>query len=299
MASVTEVDGARTCENCEEMPITLYCADCKMEFCDRCDADFHKPAKKATHVRKARFPTAVADILRKCEKEGKASDYGATKPEGKSIHKYVLEYEEGYYYLFKNDSKELHLDAELEFKMTNLIIVGFEQANKVKVSLPPASLQYVHLKRVDASQSCSCEISQRFALNAPKAGRLPSVYVPVTYTADTPRDVLEAQTEKEGLCTDHGSQDPAGLLIHQFQWEMSGGYCFLWVNSSKDIHFHKELELDLKNLQIAGAAEPDQKKYVVDLKPGERAFMMLKEVEAKQAYGVSMRAGFSLQKIKA
>jgi len=127
------------------------------------------------------------------------------------------------YYLFKNNSKDLHLDAELEFKMSNLHIVGFESASKVKVSLPPASLQYVHLKRVDSTASCSCEISQRFALNAPKAGRLPSVYVPVTYTADSPLDVLQAQTEKEGLCTDHGTQDPAGLLIHQYQWEMSGG----------------------------------------------------------------------------
>ena len=53
-------------------------------------------SEKATHVRKARFPTAVADILRKCEKEGKASDYGGSKPEGKNILKYVLEYEEGY-----------------------------------------------------------------------------------------------------------------------------------------------------------------------------------------------------------
>jgi len=70
------------------------------------------------------------------------------------------------------------------------------------------------------------------------------------------------------------------------------------VNSSKDIHFHKELELELKNLQIAGAAA-DERKFVVDIKPGERAFMILKEVEPKQAYGVSMRAGFKLQKIKA
>lgn len=90
-----------------------------MEFCDRCDGDFHKPASKRTHVRKARFPTSVADILRKCEKEGKASDYGASKPEGKNILKYVLEYEEGYWYLFKNNSTTLHLDAELEFKVNS------------------------------------------------------------------------------------------------------------------------------------------------------------------------------------
>lgn len=57
--------------------------------------DFHKPAKKASHVRKARFSTAIADILRKCEKEGKVSDYGGSKPEGKNILKYVLEYEDG------------------------------------------------------------------------------------------------------------------------------------------------------------------------------------------------------------
>lgn len=168
----------RECQNCDENPVTLYCADCKMEFCDRCDADFHKPAKMASHIRKARFPTAVADILRKCEKEGKASDYGASKPEGKNILKYVLEYEEGYYYLFKNNSKELHLDAELEFKMSNLQIVGFENASKVKVSLPPASLQYVHLKRVDSTQNCNCEITQRFALNPPKAGDRPQLLLP-------------------------------------------------------------------------------------------------------------------------
>jgi hypothetical protein len=269
-----------------------------MEFCDRCDADFHKPAKKAVHIRKARFPTGVADILRKCEKEGKASDYGSSKPEGKLIKKYVLEYEEGYWYLFKNDSKDLHLDAELEFKMQNLTIVGFEQASKVKVSLPPASLQYVHLKRTDSTQNCNCEITQRFALNPPKAGKLPSVYIPVTYDITTPVAVLREQTEKDGTCTDHGTQDPNGLLIHQYQYEFSGGYCFLWQNNSKDITFHKELELELKNLEIQGKPA-GEKKYVVDLKPGETDFMILKEIEPKQAYGVSMRAGFSLQKIKA
>jgi len=215
----------------------------------------------------------------------------------KNILKYVLEYEEGYYYLFKNNSKELHLDAELEFKMTNLHIVGFENASKVKVSLPPGSLQFVHFKRVDSTQNCNCEITQRFALNPPKAGKLPSVYVPITYTIDTPLDVLKAQTEKEGICTDHSTHDPAGALIFQYQWEYSGGYCFLWQNSSKDIHFHKELELDLKNLRIKDKEE-GTKKYVVDLKPGQTDFMILTEIEPKQAYGVSMRAGFSLQKIK-
>lgn len=362
-AEVTAAATDRVCENCDELPVSLYCPECKMvraatadeqrqselqacrlnsaiavclavcrssatdamqvreremllhnsrstresptrrpirillslllcacfvSVCLRsprlsvCGADFHKPAKKASHVRKARFPTAVADILRKvrrqraetsatgeesdgaqsagqlrehrrdltlrqqlvsptvdltvpfspcasaalsrsllcpqCEKEGKASDYGASKPEGKNILKYVLEYEEGYYYLFKNNSTSLHLDAELEFKMSNLHIVGFENATKVKVSLPPASLQYVHLQRKDPTQSCNCEITQRFALNPPKVGKLPSVYVPVTYTADSPIDVLKAQTEKEGICTDHGTQDPAGLTIHQYQW---------------------------------------------------------------------------------
>lgn len=290
-------DAPRLCENCEEQPVTLYCADCKMEFCEQCDGDFHRPAKKAGHVRKARFPTAVADILVKCEKEGKASDYGASKPEGKNIMKYVLEYDEGYYYLFKNNSKELHLDTELDFKMTNLQIAGFEDASKVRVSLPPGSLQYVHLRRVDPAQPCHCEIMQRFTLNPPRPGKLPSVYVPVVYTLDTPEDVLKTQTEKEGVCTDHGSQDEAGLLIFQYQWEFSGGYCFLWQNASKDVHFHKELELELKNLAIKDAEEGTKKK-VVDLKPGESDFMILREVEPKQAYGVSMRAGFSLQKIK-
>lgn len=288
---------SRVCDNCEESPISLYCPECKMEFCDQCDADFHRPVKKAAHVRKVRFPTAIAEILLKCEKEGKASDYGASKPEGKNILKYVLEYDEGYYYLFKNNSKELHLDTELDFKLTNLQIVGFEEASKVRVSLPPGSLQYVHLKRLDAAQPCHCEIMQRFTLNPPQAGKQPSVYVPVVYTLDTPEEVLREQTEKEGVCTDHGSQDEAGLLIFQFQWEFSGGYCFLWSNESKDVLFHKELELELKNLAIKDEPEGTNK-YVVDLKPGEKKFMILKEVEPKQAYGVSMRAGFSLQKIK-
>lgn len=170
-----------------------------------------------------------------------------------------------YYYLFKNNSKELHLDAELEFKMTNLVIVGFEEASKVKVSLPPGSLQYVHLKRVDSTQNCNCEITQRFALNPPKVGKLPSVSIPVTYTIDTPREILMEQTAKEGTCIDHGTQDPNGLLIWQYQFEISGGYCFLWENASKDILFHKQLELELKNLAIVGKEEGTNK-YVVDLK---------------------------------
>lgn len=236
----------------------------------------------------------------------------------------------GYYYLWRNDSKDLHLDTELDFKLSNLQIVGFESASKLKISLPPASLQYVHLRRVDPKQSCNCEITQRFALNPPKAGKLPTVSVPVTYSADTPEAELRAQTLKEGVCTDHGTQDPNGLLIFQYQWEFSGGvrtrteddaqkppmqidathssffrfslastcqYVFLWQNESKDVIFHKELELDLKNLQIKGA-EAGTSKYVVDLQPGEEKLMILTEVEPKQAYGVSMRAGFSLQKMK-
>ena len=37
----------------------------------------------------------VVFVFCQCEKEGKASDYGASKPEGKNILKYVLEYQEG------------------------------------------------------------------------------------------------------------------------------------------------------------------------------------------------------------
>jgi hypothetical protein len=33
-------------------------------------------------------------------------------------------------------------------------------------------------------------------------------------------------------------------VIHQYQWEMTAGYGFLWQHSSKDIHFHKELALE-------------------------------------------------------
>jgi len=288
----------RLCENCEADPIAFYCAECKMEFCERCDADFHRPVKKSTHVRKVRFPTAIADILRRCEKEGKVSDYGASKPEGKDVLKYVLEYEDGYYYLFKNNSSDVHLDTELEFKMENLDIVGFEGESRVRVSLPPSSLQYIHLHRKDSKLACKCEVLQRFALTPPKPGKLPSVYVPVVYTADTPVEVLMAQTEKEGHCTDHGNADASGQMIHQWQWDWGGGYCYLWRNSSKDTILHKEIEMELTNLRIRGKEE-GTKKYVVDLKPGESDFLILEEVEAKQGYKMSMRAGFSLQKVKA
>jgi hypothetical protein len=62
-------------------------------------------------------------------------------------------------------------------------------------------------------------------------------------------------------------------------------------------HIAQELELDLKNLEIAGASEVGAKKYTVDLRPGQNQFMVLKEVEKKQAYGLSIRAEFSLDKI--
>ena len=254
-------------------------------FCEKSVADSHSDTRTQRDCERGgsrlltaglHFPRPAVAVLQ-CVEEGKVSDYGASKPEGKNILKYVLEYEEGqctlghhsrergsshrqeeseeqgtcrhaghtcggtlnrslasrsrlsivalgvlfllgYYYLFKNDSKELHLDAELEFNMSNLAIVGFEAAVKVKVSLPPGSLQYVHLRRVDPTLNCNCEITQRFALVPARPGKLPLVYVPVTYTCDTPIEVLRAQTEKEGTCTDHGAQDPAGLLIHQYQW---------------------------------------------------------------------------------
>lgn len=288
----------RVCDNCEEAKVSTWCVDCKQEFCDTCDAAFHEPIKMRRHVRKPRFAATITDILIKAEKEGKVSDYGASKPEGKSCRKFVLETEDGYYYLFKNeDNSNIQLELELSFNLTNLVIEGYEEANKLKICLPPASMQYIHLKRVDVKAACSCDLTQRFALIPPKPGKVGSISIPVIFTGDTPREVLRAQTEKDGICTDHGSQDPSGSDILQFQWEYSGGYCFLWINASKDVLFHKELELEMKNLAIVGK-EPDEKKYVIDLKPGQEEFMMLREITPQQAYGVSMRAGFSLQKIK-
>lgn len=137
-------DRSEKCQNCETIGVDYFCVDCKMNFCASCDGDFHRPAKKRGHIRTARFGTDINDWLVRAEKEGKQSDYGAQKEEGKKILKYVLEYDEGYWYLFKNTSDNLHLDAELNLDLKNLSIAGFKpEVRKLRVSLPPATTQFI------------------------------------------------------------------------------------------------------------------------------------------------------------
>jgi hypothetical protein len=169
-----------------------------MNFCNSCDQDLHRPAKMKVHSRKARFPEDITEILIKCEKEGKLSDFGSLKPEGKSVHKYVLEYEDGYFYMWKNLSKDLHLDTELTLKLNNLKILDHNQTEKLKVSLPPGTVQYIHFQRINKNEACSCDISQRFALTPAKPGKLPSVSIPVVLTKDSSEVELRKWTEKEG-----------------------------------------------------------------------------------------------------
>lgn len=126
-------------------------------------------------------------------------------------------------------------------------------------------------------------------------GKVPSVQPMLQLTASSPVSELRAQTEKEGTVSDHGSQDPAGAEVLQFQWEFSGGYCFLWQNLTKDIMFHKEIECELKNLEIVGK---QGNKFEINLKPGEEEFVIMKEKEPNQAYGLAMKAGFSLEKME-
>ena len=60
-----------------------------------------------------------------CEKEGKASDYGASKPEGKNILKYVLEYEEGQHTHTRQhtstDDEECTVIARKRYYLINLV----------------------------------------------------------------------------------------------------------------------------------------------------------------------------------
>lgn len=232
-------------------------------------------------------------MLIKTEKEGKMSDYSQVHPEGRDIRKFILETDDGYWYLFKNSSKEQHLETELDFSLSNMTIQGFGNSRKLRISLPPQSLQYVYVKRVNDEEECGCDLTQRLSLGAARPGAVPRISEPDRISVDTPLDELRSLTEKLGSVTDYSKTDPVGSDILQYYLEFPGGYAYLWSNQTKEVIFESEVEFSLENLEIVGR-EKGTTKIAIELKPGATEFLVLWEVDHTLSNKMGMKAKHTL-----
>lgn len=57
-------------------------------------------------------------------------------------------------------------------------IVNYEGKNKLRLSLPPQSLQYIFIQCMDQEQEFSCELTQRFSI---KQARVGGVFMLIIY----------------------------------------------------------------------------------------------------------------------
>lgn len=81
------------------------------------------------------------------------------------------------------------------------------------------------------------------------------------------------------------------LLLHSK--ELSGGYCYLYENDGSNCIFHKSIEFELDNLGIYGES-PDTSKLSFDLNPGQKQFILLKEIDSTATNKMSMKTEFTI-----
>ena len=68
--------------------------------------------------------------------------------EQNEIYQYSYQHSEGICYLYVNDSSNLTLDEEIEFKLTGLEIEGSPGENRVAFELGPGQQKFIKLKAI-------------------------------------------------------------------------------------------------------------------------------------------------------
>lgn len=246
----------KLCDNCEYNVIALYCTECKLSLCQSCDNEWyvklytvlhlitlyyrafcnhilikllymiyyhllhrHLPARKRCHTRRARFDTVITDALIRAEREGSVSEYccnSSDRSDSNNIKKYKYEADDGDWHVFKNGSKTLHLDSEITLELNNMLVTGYTSKNKLKLSLPPQSVQYLFIQCVNPDLEFSCELTQRFSIKPARIGALPSITDANLYTSSTPPHILQQHTKQYGTVSDYSATDPMGADIFQY-----------------------------------------------------------------------------------
>jgi len=77
--------------------------------------------------------------------------------EGKDvgITGYIMKFSDGYAYVLENNSKDLQLEEEIDFKLSNLRIEGLPDSTKVVLKVAPKGVEIVNLLKVPLTKVCS------------------------------------------------------------------------------------------------------------------------------------------------
>lgn len=114
------------------------------------------------------------------------------------------------------------------------------------------------------------------------------------YTVSTPIHILQQATKQYGTITDYSTTDNnVGSDIICYYLELSGAYCYLYDNQTTNAIFHHMCEFELDNLQLHNESQ-DTKKIVFDLQPGQKHFILVKEIDSNKTNKMAMRTDYSI-----
>jgi hypothetical protein len=260
-----------------------------------CDDEFHVPKKMQTHRRVPLADRALAEAARKQENYANSSKLAGSE----KIVKYTFEDDDGYYYVYKNNSVDLTLvetirinactNAELDSK-------GLEGATAVKLILTPGSAENIHFKKPEAGKACHVAISQFFSIHQGGEGETSSLE---KYDGGD----LKALTEEKGEQEDYTEIDAvAGGVMHKWSYKHMDGYCFLYKNKSKKMQLSETIDFELTNLRVDGDAAEEGKegdtitKVKVILEPGQEKFITLSTIDSGDGFSLAVSSMARIKK---
>ena len=101
----------------------------------------------------------ISELETRCFQEGKVDDY-----QGTGIKMRSLQYDRGICFHWENKSKNKQLEETVQFKLTNMELVGkWKGQSSIKLVVPPGKTEFAVLKRSGAG-SANFGLSKKVAL---------------------------------------------------------------------------------------------------------------------------------------
>lgn len=229
------------------------------------------------------------DLRAGCEQKGKKSHYGADQKGGENIVLHSWDHDDGYCYLYKNNSSDLTLTEDLEFTMTNLQLVGYT-GTKLSIIIPPKQKYFLSVKRVNDKIGTKIAIRKSYAVRPSQDGDC--LWVTIPDKEDNTNPALRQKTEDEGQLLDYADEHPNGAGIRRYKYQFPEGYCYLFLNGSEDMTLDNTMTFELTNLAIV-----DHNTNVLNLTltPKTEKFFVIKEISHIDPFKLSFASSWTIR----
>lgn len=229
--------------------------------------------------------TFEKELKQRAREQGTRKQRKETKT-GKNvdIFLYVIQYDDGVYLLYENNTTDLLLDEEIKLELKGLVIAEDPGNSTIKLQLGPGKNQGFILKKT----------APEFAINYNVSYLVKQIGRGSFGSEKVPEWELRALAKEQGQKKQRKDTKSGELVeIYMYVLQHDQGVYFYYENNTKNLELDEELIFELKGMQVSDQPRETVVRFL--LKPGQNKGVFIERTA--EEYAISYDISYLLRNV--